>query len=158
MRNSVFETILGAVVIIVAGAFLVFALSSTGSSGGGDSYQLTARFNNAVGIEPGSDVRMSGVKVGRVVSMEYDPEKAMAVTRLALSDDIELPEDSDAKIISDGLLGGSFVAVEMGGSMDTLPQDGSGEIIYTRGNVDIVTLFANALSNQGSDNDEGSGE
>ncbi|MAK59367.1 MAG: outer membrane lipid asymmetry maintenance protein MlaD [Ponticaulis sp.] len=154
MRNSVFETVLGAVVVAAAGLFLVFALSSTGSSGSGDSYQIYARFNNAVGIEPGSDVRMAGVKVGRVLSMEFDAETAEAGLKMTMRNDIELPEDSDAKIVSDGLLGGAFVAVEMGGSLDTLATDGSAEIQYTRGNVDIITLFANAvggLSDSGED-------
>ena len=146
MRNSLFETALGAVVVLVAGLFLLFALSSTGNSGTRDSYEVYARFNNAVGIEPGSDVRMAGVKVGRVLSSEFDADTAEAGLRLSIRNDIELPDDSDAKIVSDGLLGGAFVATEMGGSFDTLPTDGSAEIAYTRGNVDIITLFANALS------------
>ena len=63
MRNSVFETAIGAIVIVVAGAFLFFALSSTDSSGGRGEYQLSARFNDVTGIESGSDVLLAGVKV-----------------------------------------------------------------------------------------------
>lgn len=154
MRNSVFEIVLGAVVIIAAGLCLAFALNQTSASGSGDSYELTARFNNVVGVSSGTDVRLAGVKVGRVANMTVDPKRAEAVLTLAIQGDVILPDDSDAKISSDGLLGGAFVSVEPGGSLDTIATDGSGEILYTRGSVDILTLFASMMGNQDSGSEQ----
>lgn len=149
MRDSVFETILGAVVVIAAAVFLWYALSQTESSGSGGTYDLTARFNSVIGVQRGTDVRLAGVKVGSVTDIEIDAERFEAVVTLAMDDGIELPEDSDAKVSTDGLLGGSYLAVEPGGSFAMIPTDGSGEIIYTRGSVDLLTLFASFASGGG---------
>ena len=152
MRNSVFETAIGAIVIVVAGAFLFFALSTTDSSGGRGEYQLSARFNDVTGIESGSDVLLAGVKVGRVLDVEVDPETFEASVVLSMQNGVELPDDSDARVIS-GLLGGSHIALQAGGGFDTIPTDGSGEILYTRGSVDIITLFASFASGQSNNRD-----
>ena len=152
MRNSIFETILGAVVILVAGIFLVFALNSTDSSGTKGSYELQARFNDVTGIVPGSDVMVAGVKVGRVLDIEMDAERFEAVVTLSMDESVTLPDDSDARVIS-GLLGGSHIALQAGGGFDTIPTDGSGEILYTRGSVDIITLFASFASGQSNNGD-----
>src|ERR1700730_9911347 len=65
MQNNTFETLMGAVVILVAAGFLYFAYTSTsvGSLGG---YELGARFASADGIATGTDVRLHGIKIGRV--------------------------------------------------------------------------------------------
>ena len=154
MRNSIFETIIGAVVIVIAACVLYFAVSSTDTSGGSGTYDLTARFNSVVGVESGTDVRMAGVKVGRVTDIGIDTERAEAVLTLSVRDDIVLPDDSDAKVTSDGLLGGAFISIEPGGGIETIPTDGSGEILYTRGSVDLLTLFASFASGSG-ESDEG---
>lgn len=146
MRNSVFETVLGAVVLLGAGAFLFFALGTSEQKNGSGYYQVTANFNQIVGVEPGTDVMLAGVKVGRVLKTGLDAKTYEAEVTLAVSEGIELPDDSDAKISANGLLGGSFVSIEPGGSMDMIPTDGSGVISYTRGSVDLLTLLGSAVS------------
>ena len=65
MRESVFETLVGGLVILVAGIFLWFALAVGGDGEvKGDQYSVLARFNNVSGISRGSDVRIAGVKAG----------------------------------------------------------------------------------------------
>jgi len=84
--------------------------------------------------------------------------RAEAVLRLAVDSQLELPDDTDARISTDGLLGGSYIALEPGGGFDVIAQDGTGEIIYTRGSVDLLTLvgsFASSLG--GGDGDDASG-
>ncbi len=149
MRDSLFETFLGAIVVIAAAVFLWFALSQTESGASGDTYELTARFNSVTGVARGTDVRLAGVKVGSVTDINIDPERYEAVVTLSMDEGIALPDDSDAKVSSDGLLGGSYVAVEPGGSFEMIPTDGTGEIIYTRGSVDLLTLFASFASGSG---------
>ncbi len=151
MRESIVETILGAVVIAVAAFFMWFSLSETSEASSGARYEVLARFNNINGIERGTDVRLAGMKIGVVKATEIDPKRFEARVSLAIDEGIELPDDSDAKIVSDGLLGGAYVAIEPGGSFDNIAKDGSGEIIYTRGAVDLLTLFGSLASGSGDD-------
>ncbi len=156
MRESLVETALGAVVLLVALFFLWFALANGADARtGGDRYEVTARFNNVSGISRGSDVRLAGVKIGVVQNIETDFERYEAVVTLSIDEEALLPDDTDARISTDGLLGGAYVALEPGGSLDYVATDGSGEILYTRGSVDLLTLFASFAS--GSGDTSGSG-
>ena len=158
MRESVFETLLGLFVVGAAAVFMFYALANgTDKPTGSERYEVTARFNNVAGITRGSDVRLAGVKIGVVQSIEADFVRAEAVLRLAVDSQLELPDDTDARISTDGLLGGSYIALEPGGGFDLIAQDGTGEIIYTRGSVDLLTLvgsFASSLG--GGDSDDAS--
>ena len=152
MRESFFETLVGALVVAVAAVFLWFALAVGGDAETkGDQYNVLARFNNVSGISRGSDVRIAGVKAGVVKSIEGDPTRFEAVLTLSLDKKWELPDDTDARISTDGLLGGSYIGLEPGGGFDTIPQDGTGEIQYTRGSVDLLTLFASFAGGGGGD-------
>ena len=152
MRESFFETLVGALVVAVAAVFLWFALAVGGDAETkGDQYNVLARFNNVSGISRGSDVRIAGVKAGVVKSIEGDPARFEAVLTLSLDKKWELPDDTDARISTDGLLGGSYIGLEPGGGFDTIPQDGTGEIQYTRGSVDLLTLFASFAGGGGGD-------
>lgn len=149
MRNSVFETALGGVVVLVAAFFLFFALSASGTGGTGGEYAVSARFSSVIGIERGSDVRMAGVKIGRVTEVEFDPERSEAVVVLSVRKDIELRDDASARISQDGLLGGAFVALSPGGGFDVIAVDGTGVITQTQGSVDLLTLFAQFAGGEG---------
>ena len=142
MRESIAETILGAIVVTIAGAFLFFALSGNDSGNGGERYTVAAFFDDVSGIERGTDVRMSGVKVGLVVGKGLEEDGRQARLDLAIDDRIAIPDDSLAKVVSDGLLGGAYIALERGNSENALPVDDSGEIRFTRGSVDLIDAFA----------------
>ena len=133
------ETILGAIVAVVAIGFFAFAAAQAGQTSNGAGYDLTARFQRVDGINVGSDVRISGVKVGVVRSIGLDTETYLARVTLAVNNGVTVPDDSTARIASDGLLGGAYVAIEPG-SMDPIPA--GGEIINTQGPVDLMTALA----------------
>ena len=159
MRESLFETLVGLAVILVAGFFLVFSLSQQSGAATGDSYALTAKFGRADGVGPGTDVRVAGVKVGQVTSVDYDPKTVKAVVKMSLRKDIVLPVDSTAQIQSDSLLGGSYIYVLVGGDPDeNLPADGTGVFDYTRGTVDIMSLLLEAVGNASGGGDQGGGQ
>lgn len=141
------ETIVGAAVAAVAIGFFVFAAAQAGQQTGGRGYDLTARFQNVSGIAVGSDVRVSGVKVGVVKAVGLDPATYMATLTLTLNEGVEVLDDSTARVMSDGLLGGAYVSIEPTG-MDVL-QPGA-EIPNTQSAVDLLTLFASFASQQGS--------
>src|SRR5262245_37066421 len=113
MHRNVIETIMGGVVLIVGVVFLLFAYTSS-STGTVSGYPVTARFGSVSGIGPGSDVKLSGIKVGSVTDTELDPKDYAAVLKLSIANWVKLPTDSSARILSDGLLGGSYVDLQPG--------------------------------------------
>jgi phospholipid/cholesterol/gamma-HCH transport system substrate-binding protein len=138
MSRNVIETVMGGVVLLVAGLFVVFAYSSSNlrQTGG---YEVVARFNSVDGIGAGTDVRLSGIKVGSVVGQRLDAETYLAELRLNVEDGVKLPTDTVAKIQSDGLLGSNYVALEPGAEEEMLA-DG-GEIRFTQDPINITDLL-----------------
>lgn len=109
MRRNLVETILGGVVLVVAAFFLVVAVQRGGVRTASGGYEITARFLEAGGLAPGSDVRISGVKVGSVTRRELDHATFEAVITLTLDPSVTLPTDTEAVITGDGLLGGKYL-------------------------------------------------
>lgn len=95
------------------------------------------------GLATGSDVRLSGIKIGTVVAQSIDPKNYKAVVTMNLATDVKVPDDSSAKITSEGLLGSNYVALTPGGSEDYLT-DGS-EIDFTQGAIDLMGLIGQAV-------------
>lgn len=137
------ETGMGLVVLIVAAAFLTYALDVGDVRGGAGAYELKARFGEVGALAPGANVRVAGVKVGSVSQITLDPKTYQAVARLDIDPGVKLPADSTAKITSDGLLGGAHVAIAPGGAEDMLA-DGE-EIENTQGAVDLFGLIGQAI-------------
>lgn len=145
------ETILGAVVAAVAVGFFMFASAQAGQSTGAGGYDLLARFQRVDGIAVGSDVRISGVKVGVVRAVSLDPATYLAQVTLRIDDGVEILDESTARVATDGLLGGPYIGIEPAG-MAAL--QAGGEIPNTQGSVDLLTLFAAMAQGQGSESDE----
>jgi phospholipid/cholesterol/gamma-HCH transport system substrate-binding protein len=123
MQRSVIETIMGGVVLIVAGFFLVLAYETTDLSGQLDGYRIEARFGAIDGLTLGSDVRLAGVKIGTVTDQRMDPELFQAIIGLEIDNGVRIPSDSALAISADGLLGGTYVKV-MPGTADTMLAEG----------------------------------
>lgn len=142
MQNNFVETLIGAIVIVIAGVFLFYGYSHSGmrSEAG---YKVTAEFNRVDGLATGSDVRLSGIKIGTVVSQSIDPKNYKAVVTMNLATDVKVPDDSSAKITSEGLLGSNYIALMPGGSEDFLA-DGS-QIDFTQGSIDLMGLIGQAV-------------
>jgi phospholipid/cholesterol/gamma-HCH transport system substrate-binding protein len=119
MARNLIETIMGAVVLAVAGFFLVFAYTHADLKKV-EGYEVTASFSSVGGLDTGADVKINGIKVGTVQSQALDPQTFNAVVKLSISDSLKLPSDTVASIGSDGLLGGKFVKLEPGRSKTTL--------------------------------------
>lgn len=142
MRENLVETLVGALVIVLAGAFLAYGYSvtETGTSGG---INVVASFDRVDGLTVGSDVRLSGVKVGTVTSLSLDANSFAARVTMQISEGIALPDDSSAKITSEGLLGGNYVSLTPGGSEFAL--EAGSEIMFTQGSVDLISLISQAM-------------
>ena len=145
MRRSPIETLIGALVIGVAVVFFVFAYN-TAQVETVEGYSVTASFDRIDGIQPGSDVRMSGIKIGTVVHSRIDPQSYLAVVRMSIDSTIKLPTDSSAAISADGLLGDRYLALTPGGEEETIPDGGQIEI--TQGAIDLVSLLGQLIFSQ----------
>jgi phospholipid/cholesterol/gamma-HCH transport system substrate-binding protein len=108
MKRSLFETVIGALVIVVAAVFLFYAYehSSLVTRSG---YPVKAAFLSVGGLTSGSDVRIGGVKVGSVTDLKLDQQKYLAVVTMSVNDGVKIPQDTQVSIVSDGLLGGQYV-------------------------------------------------
>lgn len=138
-QNNTVETLIGAVVVAVAAGFLFFGYTST-SSGSLSGYELTARMSRVDGLAPGTDVRLSGIKVGTVTNMELDPLRYYVVLHMSINPDVKIPDDSSLSVTSAGLLGSSYLAIQPGGSDKMLA---AGERIRnTQGSVDLQGLMS----------------
>src|SRR3984885_2377954 len=118
--NNTVETIMGAVVVLVAAAFLYFAYTST-SSGSLGGYELVAKMPRVDGLATGTDVRLSGIKVGAVSAMDLDPKTYLVTLHMSIRSDIQVPVDSSLMVTSSGLLGGSYLSITPGGDDKMLP-------------------------------------
>ncbi len=151
MANNAIETVMGAVVLAVAGGFLYFAYDNS-SIKKIDGYAVDAAFTNIGGIAPGSAVRVGGIKVGVVEKLELDPNSYRAVATLRVGNTIVLPKDSSAAVQSSGLLGDKFIAIEPGGDDVNL---GDGDVItYTQPSVNIEEMIGKfVFSGGGAESD-----
>ena len=94
--------------------FLALKAANLGSSGGGETYRVSAKFDNIGGLKPRAPVRTAGVTVGRVKSISLDPATFQGVVELDLSRDYQFPKDTSAKILTAGLLGDQYIGLEPG--------------------------------------------
>ncbi len=147
MQKNVLETLMGAVVLIVAGVFLVFAYEGSEIDVGKDGYTVSGKFTNASGISLGSDVRIGGIKVGVVSDLGLDPETYDAVIAMQISEDTKLPRDSSAAIVSSGLLGDKFIQITPGGD-DAMLAEG-GRIEFTQSAVNLEEMIGKFMFSGG---------
>lgn len=149
MGNRTAEILVGAVVLLVAVGFTLFAAQRTGhglAPAGAAVYH--ASFSSAQGVDVGTDVRLAGVKVGTVTALELNPETFRADMSFTVDERLRLPDDTAVLISSEGLLGGSFVELLPGGSPDTYaPGD---QILDTQSAVSLINLFVKFATGGGA--------
>lgn len=138
-QNSIAETAIGAIVIAAAAGFVFYASGVSGRQAAGDSVPLTARFRSVEGVAIGTDVRLAGIRVGSVTALDLDPQSYMARATLSVERAVPIPDDSDVKIASEGLLGGSFLEITPGASEFMI--EPGGEILNTQSSVSLLNLL-----------------
>jgi phospholipid/cholesterol/gamma-HCH transport system substrate-binding protein len=142
MSGNVIETVMGAVVLVVAALFLYFAYN-TSQVRAVEGYQVTARFDRVDGINPGGDVRIAGVKVGSIISESLDPKTYLATVHMTIDPAYKLPADTVAEVVSSGLLGDKYMELVPGGSEKTIPP--GGRIKYTQSPVSLENLLGQLM-------------
>lgn len=143
-----FEAFIGLCIVLCAATF-IWLLSQSGAnfSSSASTYTVNAAFSDISGITTGSDIKMSGVKIGTVTRTSLTPEDYQAQVELAIDNDIKIPTDSIAKIASDSLLGGASIHIEAGFEEAYLKENA--KIINTQSSVSLMSLISKAIFSAG---------
>lgn len=102
-------------------AAVIFMLSGF-KLGGDKGYTLYAGFKQVVGVEPQSLVRLSGVPVGKVTSIENDGRGV--TVGMKINDGVQIPKGSKVGIGSSGVMGDKFINITPGDSADGYLDEG----------------------------------
>jgi phospholipid/cholesterol/gamma-HCH transport system substrate-binding protein len=149
---------------IGTGLFVLLGMSSlffltTQTTGGDDFkaesvYTVEARFENIGSLRTRAPVTMSGVTIGRVTEVSFDPGTLEAVVYFVVDAQYDqIPDDTDASILTSGILGSQYIGLQAGGS-DMYLEEGS-EILFTQSAIVLENLIGKFLVNAGS-SDKGS--
>lgn len=148
---------------ISTGLFVLLGMSAlfflTTQTTGGDDFQaesvytVEARFENIGSLRTRAPVTMSGVTIGRVTEVSFDEESLEAVVRFVIDSQYDqIPDDSDASILTSGILGSQYIGLQAGGS-DLYLEEGS-EILFTQSAIVLENLIGKFLVNAGSGSEE----
>ncbi len=126
---------------------LAMQVSNLSNNISGDTYAITAAFENIGGLKVRSPVTVSGVRVGRVDAIDYDSRAFEAVVTLSIDSRYNsFPEDTSASIFTSGLLGEQYIALEPGGSETNLTE--GDRVQLTQSALVIEQLVGQFLYNQ----------
>ncbi|MGI9261660.1 MAG: outer membrane lipid asymmetry maintenance protein MlaD [Woeseiaceae bacterium] len=142
----------GLFVLLGLAALFFLTTQTTGSDNftGSDVYTVSARFENVGSLKNRAPVAMSGVTIGRVTNVRFDAEMLDAEVTFAIDSSYDMiPDDSDASILTSGLLGSQYIGLQAGGS-DLFLEEGS-EIQFTQSAIVIENLISKYLFNSGGD-------
>ena len=148
MQRNMLEAVMGAIVLLTAVAFVSLAYEAANIRGT-DGYELEAEFGATGGLSVGDDVRISGIRVGRISRQELDPVTYAARIVMSLDERIRIPADSSARITAASLLGGNYLELIPGADEDMMQP---GAVIYdTRDPVSLTDLLGKAVFSAAND-------
>ena len=142
----------GLFVLLGMGALFFLTTQTTGGDDfdAEEVYTVEARFKNVGSLRPRAPIAMSGVTIGRVTSISFDPENLEAVVEFVIDSQYDrIPDDSDATILTSGILGSQYIGLQAGGS-DSYLEDGS-EVLFTQSAILLENLIGKFLVNAGGD-------
>ncbi|NIA26765.1 MAG: outer membrane lipid asymmetry maintenance protein MlaD [Desulfobulbaceae bacterium] len=136
----------GLFVLLGMGALFFLTTQTTGNSDfdADETFEITARFENVGSLKTRAPVSMSGVTIGRVTDIRFDPVSLEAVVTFVVDSEYDqIPDDSDASILTAGLLGSQYIGLQPGGSSFFLEQDS--EILYTQSAIVLENIIGKFL-------------
>lgn len=158
MQTKALELLVGLFFTLgVAAVFiLTFRVASLDAGSAGDSFAVTADFENIGGLKPGAAVTMAGVRIGRVRSIEIDPTTFEAKVTMRIENGYDnIPKDSSASIFTAGLLGEQYIGLVPGGE-DAVLVEGD-KIKFTQSALVLENLIGQFVAGMASgDKDQGS--
>jgi phospholipid/cholesterol/gamma-HCH transport system substrate-binding protein len=145
----------GLFALLGMGALFFLTTQTTGGDdfSADETFEVTARFENVGSLRPRAPVAMSGVTIGRVTGIEFDAYSLEAIVTFDIDSRYDqLPDDSDASILTAGLLGSQYIGLQAGGS-DTYLEEGS-EVMFTQSAIVLENLIGKFLVRGGSGDEE----
>ena len=151
MKRRSIETLVGVFVLagLLAIVFLALKAANLANFRAGDTYSLTARFDNIGGLKVRAPVKSAGVTVGRVKAIALDPQSFQGLVTFDIDGKVQFPADTSAKILTSGLLGEQYVGLEPGGSDKSLAP--GGQIRMTQSAVVLENLIGQFLYNKAAE-------
>ena len=151
MTKRGIETVVGLFVLagFVAIGYLALKAANLSAMTVGETYTVTARFDNVGGLKPRAPVKSAGVTVGRVASISLDRQSFQGLVTLELEKRYEFPKDTSASILTAGLLGDQYVGLNPGGADDNLAQGDN--IRLTQSAVVLENLISSFLYGRAAD-------
>ena len=143
MQQGVLETFIGFVVIIITTVFFLYAYNVSDAAKPSGGYVICANFENIEGLNVGSDVKLSGIKIGYVESITLENKTFFAKVDLRINQDIKIPEDSRVIVSTSGLIGNKYIRINPGASDETIT---AGEKFkFTQSALNIEDLIAKLM-------------
>jgi len=131
--------------------FLALKVANLSTFSTGQTYEITAKFDNIGGLKRSAPVKSSGVVVGRVTDVSFDNQTFEAVVRFALDSRFQFPKDTSAKILTSGLLGEQYIGLAAGGDNANLKTGDTLKI--TQSAVVLENLISQFLYSKAADGD-----
>lgn len=151
MQRSTFETILGAGVLTAAIGFGTL-LYKNNTSTSPDTYPLYANFDRVDGIRKGSEVKIAGITMGKVIESALDPKTYLARVKIELDKKIQLPSDSSLEITQEGLFGKRYLSLTLGSDDHIIEPNGN--ISFTQAGADLMQLLNKFMFSQKPEDDK----
>lgn len=116
MKKIKVESLIGMGILLFCASclFYLFSVVDFGNTHRMKNVTLRAKFNNIDGITKGTDVKVSGVKVGHVSSVVLDKNTFQAIVYVAIDDSIKIPKDSILSVSTSGLIGAKYLEIKAG--------------------------------------------
>lgn len=153
MKN-VFEIIVGFLVIFIAVIFSYFVYQTSEQKlDKHNQYVINANFDNADGIKVGSEVKISGVIIGKVISQILDYDTYSAQVKFLVDKKIKLPEDSSVQIVSSNILGDKYISITPGTEEKVLADEDTIEFTQSSINLEgMISKFMFGLKDSNNSN------
>ena len=154
MTTRKIEILVGVFIVLAVAAFLMLALKvvNAGLGGSSETYRLHAKFENIAGLKVRSPVKVGGVVIGRVASIELDTTYYTPVVTLEINSNYNnFPETSSLAILTSGLLGEQYLGLQPGFIDETVDILANGDYIEdTKSALVLEELIGQFLFNRGN--------
>lgn len=148
LKQNTLELLVGASVLVIAAFFFLYMYQHNNSDDV-NFISYSADFDRVDGLVEGADVRMSGVTVGAIKKLAIQPDTYMANVTFSVDPKIKLPKDSSAEVVSDGLLGGKYLALVPGGEEKFI--DPGGTVMHTQSSVNLESMIGQLIFSNKAD-------
>ena len=146
MKYSLIETFMGFGVIIIAILFLFFGLSLEKNITS-KYISISAIFENVSGLSVGDKVKISGISVGKITNFKLEKDEFEVLVELEVDKEINIPDDSTAKISSSSIFGGKFLEIVPGTSVSFLKNK---SVIYdTQTSLSFTEMIGKMIMSSG---------